>query len=247
MSVLAAIAVIALLIFVHESGHFLAARFQGIHVNRFSIGFGPILWKYQGPDTEYALRAIPLGGFVGFPDDDPESEIPPEDPDLLSNRPILDRAIVISAGVVANLLFAYLVFVAQFASVGVPQAFTPEPGILIPQLISESDPAAVAGMRSGDVILSAGGIDFGTDETTVQSFVQLIQDNPEQPIEMTVQRQGEILDVTVTPEIGPDGKSEIGVQLQRNGEVEYRQAHNVFEVTVTSRISPCRCTVISIG
>ena len=85
-------------------------------------------------------------------------------------------------------------------------------------------------MRSGDVILSAGGIDFGTDETTVQSFVQLIQDNPEQPIEMTVQRQGEILDLTVTPEIGPDGKSEIGVRLQRNGEVEYRRANNVFEV-----------------
>ncbi|MEL6762412.1 MAG: RIP metalloprotease RseP, partial [Cyanobacteria bacterium J06607_6] len=230
MSVLAAIAVIALLIFVHESGHFLAARFQGIHVNRFSIGFGPILWKYQGPDTEYALRAIPLGGFVGFPDDDPESEIPPEDPDLLSNRPILDRAIVISAGVVANLLFAYLVFVAQFASVGVPQAFTPEPGILIPQLTSDSAPAAAAGIRAGDIILSADGIDFGTDETTVQSFVQLIQDKPEQPIDMTVQRQGEILDLTVTPEIGQDGNSVIGVQLQRNGEVEYRQANNVFEV-----------------
>lgn len=104
MTVLAVIGVLALLIFVHELGHFLAARLQGIHVNRFSIGFGPILWKFQGPETEYALRAVPLGGFVGFPDDDPDSHIPAHDPNLLRNRPVLDRAIVISAGVIANMI-----------------------------------------------------------------------------------------------------------------------------------------------
>ncbi|MER3477750.1 MAG: RIP metalloprotease RseP, partial [Leptolyngbya sp. ERB_1_2] len=87
MSVLAVILLLAVLIFVHELGHFLAARLQGIYANRFSIGFGPILWKYQGEQTEYALRALPLGGFVGFPDDDPESTIPPDDPNLLKNRP----------------------------------------------------------------------------------------------------------------------------------------------------------------
>ena len=70
-----------------ELGHFTAARAQGIYANRFSIGFGPILWKYQGSQTEYALRAFPLGGFVGFPDDDPDSTIPPNDPNLLKNRP----------------------------------------------------------------------------------------------------------------------------------------------------------------
>ena len=64
MSALPAIAVLAILILVHELGHFMAARVQGIHVNRFSIGFGPVLWKYQGKQTEYALRAIPLGGYV---------------------------------------------------------------------------------------------------------------------------------------------------------------------------------------
>ena len=120
MSVLAAISVLAVLIVVHELGHFIAARSQGIHVNRFSLGFGPILWKHQGPETEYAVRAIPLGGFVGFPDDDPDSKIPANDPDLLRNRPILDRAIVISAGVIANLIFAYLVLVTQFAMYSVP-------------------------------------------------------------------------------------------------------------------------------
>ncbi len=126
MSVLAAISVLALLIVVHELGHFIAARSQGIHVNRFSLGFGPILWKYQGPETEYALRAIPLGGFVGFPDDElEESGIPANDPNLLRNRPVLDRAIVISAGVIANLIFAYFLLVTQIGTVGIPEALQP--------------------------------------------------------------------------------------------------------------------------
>ena len=106
MSVLAAIAVLALLIVVHELGHFAAARLQNIRVSRFSLGFGPVLWKYQRGETEYGLRAIPLGGYVGFPDDDPDSDIPADDPNLLRNRPLLDRAIVISAGVIAKLIFA---------------------------------------------------------------------------------------------------------------------------------------------
>lgn len=230
MSVLAVIAVIALLVFVHEAGHFLAARLQGIHVNRFSIGFGPILWKYQGPQTEYALRAIPLGGFVGFPDDDPESDIPPKDPDLLKNRPILDRAIVISAGVVANLLFAYFVFVVQFASVGVPQSFIAQPGVVVPQVLSDGSPAAQAGLRPGDVILSANDVEFGTDEGSVESLVDLIQESGEQPIDFTIQRQNRTLELTITPELGSEGKPVIGVQLQRNGELQYRRANTVFEV-----------------
>jgi membrane-associated protease RseP (regulator of RpoE activity) len=230
MSVLAAIAVLALLILVHEAGHFLAARLQGIHVNRFSIGFGPILWKYQGLQTEYALRAIPLGGFVGFPDDDPDSDISPQDPNLLKNRPILDRAIVISAGVVANLLFAYLVFVAQFATVGVPQAFTPQPGILVPQVLSETSPAATAGLKSGDIILSADGQAFNAEEGAVESLVGLIKGSAGQPIDFTIQRGDRQLDLTVIPQADGEGRAVIGVQLQRNGLLEYRRASNVLEV-----------------
>jgi membrane-associated protease RseP (regulator of RpoE activity) len=230
MSVLAAISVLALLIVVHELGHFLAARLQGIHVNRFSIGFGPILWKFQGSQTEYALRAIPLGGFVGFPDDDPDSDIPPQDPNLLKNRPILDRAIVISAGVIANLLFAYLVFVVQFASVGVPQDFVPEPGVLVPQVLAENSPAAEAGLEAGDIILTANGTAFGNEENAVEDLVALIQDSPSSAIDLTVQRGDRTLDLTVIPQVGADGKPIIGVQLQRNGELTFRRANTVLEV-----------------
>jgi membrane-associated protease RseP (regulator of RpoE activity) len=67
----------------------------------------------QGKEVEYSLRAIPLGGYVAFPDDDPSSTYKPDDPDLLRNRGILSRAMVISAGVIANLIFAYAVLFAQ--------------------------------------------------------------------------------------------------------------------------------------
>ncbi|MEO0456175.1 MAG: RIP metalloprotease RseP [Cyanobacteria bacterium P01_A01_bin.114] len=229
MSVLAAIAVLALLIFVHELGHFLAARLQGIHVNRFSIGFGPILWKYQGPQTEYALRGIPLGGFVGFPDDDPDSDIPADDPDLLRNRPVLDRAIVISAGVIANLLFAYLVFVTQFASIGVPQNFVPQPGVNVIQVISENDPAAQAGIKPGDVIIAVNGEPIGNNEGNVENLVEVIRNSPEQPVDLTLQRAKATLDVTVVPRL-KEGRAVIGVQLEPNGTLKYRRPNSPIEV-----------------
>jgi membrane-associated protease RseP (regulator of RpoE activity) len=229
MSVLAAIAVLAVLIVVHELGHFMAARLQGIHVNRFSIGFGPILWKYQGTETEYALRAIPLGGFVGFPDDDPDSDIPENDPDLLHNRPIFDRAIVISAGVIANLIFAYLVFVAQFTAIGVPNGFDYQAGVLVPQVMQES-PAAQAGIRSGDIILAVNDQELGSSDAAIQGLMRTIQDSPNQPLDLTIRRGDRQVDVTVTPESSPDGKARVGVELLPNGTVEYRRPNGVIEV-----------------
>ncbi len=114
---LSAIGVLAAIVAVHEAGHFFAARSQGIHVSKFAIGFGPPLIKYQGPEVEYSLRAVPLGGFVAFPDEDADCPYPPDDPDLLKNRPILDRAIVITAGVIANAIFAFSLLFTQVSVV----------------------------------------------------------------------------------------------------------------------------------
>ncbi|MGB7441489.1 MAG: RIP metalloprotease RseP [Coleofasciculaceae cyanobacterium] len=229
MSILAAIAVVLVLVAVHEMGHFLAARLQGIHANRFSIGFGPIIWKYQGSETEYSVRAIPLGGFVGFPDDDPDSDIPPNDPNLLRNRPILDRAIVISAGVVANLIFAYFLLVLQIGIVGIPE-FN-QPGVLIPEIVSESSPVAKeAGVKAQDVILAVNGQDLGTGLQATESLKKAIQRSPNQTLELTILRDTQTLSVEVKPEPGNDGKGKIGVGLFPNGEVVRKRADNLIDV-----------------
>jgi membrane-associated protease RseP (regulator of RpoE activity) len=233
MSVLAAIAVLALLIVVHELGHFMAARLQGIHVNRFAIGFGPVIWGYQGKETEYSIRAIPLGGFVGFPedeDDDPNSAFHPDDPDLLKNRPLLDRAIVISAGVIANLIFAYFVFVAQFAGVGVPSGINAQPGVLVPDVVSQESPAAIAGIRPGDVIVGIEGENIGSGDDAIQKLMDTIQNSSDHPLEIAIERGNRELDVTVVPAVDPDGTARIGVQLVANGNVEYRRPTGVGEV-----------------
>ena len=230
LAAMAAIAVLAVLIVVHELGHFLAARLQGIYANRFSLGFGPILWKYQGPETEYAIRAIPLGGFVGFPDDDPDSDIPPNDPNLLRNRPILDRAIVISAGVIANLVFAYFLLVAQVGLVGIPQDFSYQPGVVVPQVAAESSSVAKeAGIKSGDVILAVDGQALGANREAITALMQKIQQSPNKPLELKIQRDQQTLSIKVKPELGQDGKGKIGVQLAPNGNVIRKRTNNILE------------------
>lgn len=234
LSIMAAIAVLGVLIVVHELGHFMAARLQGIHVNRFSIGFGPVLWKYQGPETEYALRGIPLGGYVGFPDDDPESNIPVDDPNLLRNRPLLDRAIVISAGVIANLVFAYLLLVTQVGILGVPDV-TYQPGVAVPQLAADTSGAAVkAGLKAGDIILAVDGQTLEASEKAMFSLMERIQNSPGQTIQFTVQRLQEQLNLTIVPELGTDGKSRIGVQLSPNMTILRQHTLNIVAISASA-------------
>ena len=244
MSVLAAIAVLAILIVVHELGHFTAARAQGIYANRFSIGFGPILWKYQGPQTEYALRAFPLGGFVGFPDDDPESTIPPNDPNLLKNRPVLDRAIVISAGVIANLVFAYFLLVTQIGIAGT-QDVNFQPGVLVPDVKTEvSSAAAKAGMKPGDIVLAVDGKDLGASRESIKTLMETIQNRPNQPVALTVQREGKVLSKPLV--VTPDANAKIGVQLAPNVTIERRRLSNPIEVFALAAGEFQRITVLTV-
>jgi membrane-associated protease RseP (regulator of RpoE activity) len=229
MSTLAAIGVLAVLIFVHELGHFLAARLQGIYANKFSIGFGPILLKYQGKQTEYALRALPLGGFVGFPDDDPDSDIPPNDPNLLRNRPILDRAIVISAGVIANLIFAYFLLTVQVGVTGF-QNISYQPGVVVSGIASNLSTAADnAGIQAKDVILAVNGEQLGSAKPAIVKLMAEIQTGVGKPLTFQVQRGTEKLDVRVTPDANADGKGQIGVKLSPNADITIDRAQNPID------------------
>ena len=116
MSIIIMILLLSLLILVHEAGHFMAARAFGIKVDKFGFGLpiGPTLFRKQCGDVEILVHAFLLGGYVAFPDDDKDCGLPEDSPERFANKPIWQRAIVVSAGVIANVLcaIALVMFVA---------------------------------------------------------------------------------------------------------------------------------------
>ncbi|CAN0914486.1 Membrane metalloprotease ARASP, chloroplastic [Linum grandiflorum] len=228
-SVLEAAGVLTAIIVVHESGHFLAASLQGIHVSKFAVGFGPILAKFNSKNVEYSLRAIPLGGFVGFPDNDPDSEIPPDDVNLLKNRPILDRALVISAGVIANIVFAYAIVFVQVVSVGLPvqELF---PGVLVPE-VKPFSAASRDGLLSGDIIVSINGSEpLKPGVNSVSDVVEVIKRSPKGNVVLKVARgKDDFQVINVTPDESFDGTGRIGVQLSPNFKIDKVVAKNIVE------------------
>ncbi|EAU74574.1 RIP metalloprotease RseP [Synechococcus sp. RS9916] len=228
MNVLAALLALGLLVVIHEAGHFLAAVGQGIRVNGFSVGFGPALLKREHNGVTYALRLLPLGGFVSFPDDDENSTIPDDDPDLLRNRPIPQRILVISAGVLANLLLAWLVLVGQSAFVGIPAS--PEPGVMV-VAVQPGEAAARAGLKAGDQILSINGDVLGSGQEAVRSLVNLIKTAPDQNLNLVSRSAGDASSdrpLTLTP-VDRDGQGRIGAQLQANLSGDLHPASNPLQ------------------
>jgi regulator of sigma E protease len=145
MTVLATIIVLGVLIFVHELGHFLAAKAVNIEVERFSIGLGPVIWGVKKGETEYVLSAIPLGGYVkmgGMADEmmdkveggaaQTERRPGPRDFDA---KPVWARAFVISAGVIMNMLFALAVYVGAAAVWGIRSADTTRVGTVLEEVL----------------------------------------------------------------------------------------------------------------
>lgn len=234
-SVLQAVGVLATIVTVHECGHFLAAYLQNIRVNKFAIGFGPTLLKFNLRNVECSLRAIPLGGYVGFPDSEQDNDIDADDKDLLKNRPVIDRVIVTIAGVVANIVFAYTIIFVQVLTVGVVEK-EPFPGVMIPQVFASSA-AARDGMESGDVVLGVDGRLFSVNEAeAVFDLVDVIKKNPGKKISFLVERrQSDVRQILVTPDVSmQDGTGKIGVQLAPNSKIIKVRATNLADATVTA-------------
>ncbi|HTP51516.1 MAG TPA: site-2 protease family protein [Anaeromyxobacteraceae bacterium] len=184
------------LIFVHELGHFLAAKALGVKVLKFSIGFGPKLFGLRWHGTEYLVSILPLGGYVKMAGDDPGEEVPPEDrgKGFLEQRP-WKRFAIAFAGPGANLAFPVIIYFA----LALAQNGSSVPGPTL-GTISPGSPAEKAGLRSGDRVTRVGLPDGR--ELPVRYFADLRQavgPRPGDRLEFTVERGGERLVVPVVP------------------------------------------------
>ena len=174
--VVAFLVAIGVLVAVHEYGHFWMARRLGIRVLRFSIGFGRPLWARHGADgTEYALSAIPLGGYVKLLDEREGPVDPALAAQAYNRKPVWARILVLLAGPLANFLFAVAAYWVLFVA-GVP-ALKPVLGEVEPDSI-----AARAGLQSGDEIVGVGGRDTGTREAAVLALIDELMNG--KPIEL---------------------------------------------------------------
>jgi len=172
MHIITMLALLSILILVHEFGHFIVARMLGIRVEKFGFGlpFGPTLFETKWGETKVCIHAFLLGGYVSFPDDDPDSEIPEDSPERISNKTVWERFMVVSAGVTANAILAYFIvlFVAGFSG-GVPSG---NYDIYIEGLQKgEKTPAQEIGIMSGDKIHTINGVKVDT----IYKFIETIQ------------------------------------------------------------------------
>jgi regulator of sigma E protease len=219
LSWLAPIIVFGLVVFVHELGHFLAAKATGVYAPRFSIGFGPALLKKRWGETEYVLAALPLGGYVRMAsredeatafleggsensatapapknDFDPNAMIPfgPKpipESRWFESKPLAVRLVIMLAGVTMNALLAYVIYAGLLLHSGMPTL------VPVAAAVTAGKPAAAAGVQAGDSIVSLNGHPLERWETLLDT----IGASAGRPIDLGLVRKGQPVHVTVTP------------------------------------------------
>jgi len=204
MSIAFAIIGLALLIVLHEGGHFLVARLCGMRVERFSIGFGNPLVSFKRGETTYQIAPILLGGFVQITGLNPHEEFDANDPYVYPNRPRWMRLAVLVAGPATNYLTACVMAVLIFTGFGKMTSTQ-----VADQVIAGSA-AAAAGLRAGDVLLEANGKAVSTS----LPISQIIRESKGEPVAVKVRRAGEVETITVTPrKDAASGDYMIGIRL----------------------------------
>lgn len=211
LTIIATLFVIGLLVFVHEGGHFLAAKAVGIRVWEFALGFGPRIFSFKGKQTRYSIRALPLGGFVALAgmDQPPESEeaLSEDHPENFQSRPLWQRFMVIAAGPVMNLVLAVFLFALYFNQIGV----TTSP---VQEVLPDS-PAQRAGIQVGDILV---GTDPNTPLTSEQ-LVWTISRSANRTFRLYFLRDGKMESRLVTPQAQSDGRGLLGITFGGVGKV----------------------------
>lgn len=177
MSIIIMILLLSVLILVHEAGHFLAARFFKIKVEKFGFGLpvGPVLFKTKWGETEILVHALLLGGYVAFPDDEKDCKLDKDSPERFMNKPVYQRAIVVSAGVIANVIcaFAFVFFTAALWG-HIPSG---KYKIYVNEIIApKNETIWQSGMQKNDKIAEINGNKIDTTFKLL-SFIQLSKTN----------------------------------------------------------------------
>ncbi|WP_395685337.1 RIP metalloprotease RseP [Aestuariivirga sp.] len=219
---------LTVIVFIHELGHFLVARWCGVDVESFSIGFGREIFGWHDRNgTRWKVSWIPLGGYVKFRGDANAASLPSaealekarQDPGNFHGKPVWQRAAVVAAGPIANFLLAIAIFATLFMSVGVP--------VIEPRVdeVLQGSAAERAGIRKGDVIVSIDGSAIA-DFSALQ---QAVMNRAGEELTVVIDRSGEMISLPIVPDLREEadnfgGKFRIGVLGVRNnpeGPVRY--------------------------
>jgi len=194
-TIISFIVVIGILILIHELGHFLVARWVGVGVERFSIGFGPVLLRWRGKETEYCLSVIPMGGYVKMMGEENPLEagdaLPYDPSKAFALKPLWARFLIVFAGPGMNFVLAAVIFMIVLATVGRPVW----PAVI--GRVTPGGPAASAGLRTGDLVVRV-------DAQRVAHWEDLdraVAASSGRPLQLTLARGGAQEQVTVTPRL----------------------------------------------
>lgn len=230
---------LSVLVIVHEGGHYLSARAFGMRVLRYSIGFGPTLFKYKPKDspTTFQVGAIPFLAYVQIAGMNPYEENDPDDPQLYSNKSILARIVTILAGPVANYLTASLLVFGLMASGWWTEYELTEP--MEVAAVSDGSPADEAGLRPGDIIVEANGKPI----ENVKDLQEVTAPRAGKKTEYIVKRDGKRLDpITMAPE-AVEGRGIIGIRAKT--EATY-VSKGVGEAATAAVVLPFELTMLQL-
>ena len=203
MTIILALLLFGVIVLIHELGHFLFAKKNGITVHEFAIGMGPKLFAKEKNGTLYSIRLLPIGGYVAMEGEDEESN----KPGSFGTKSILQRASVIFAGPFFNLILAIIFLIPVFIYIGSPTTTLDQ--------ITENSPAYEAGLNAGDTIKSINGKEI----TSWSEFTNEIAQSNGKELSFVVERNNEELKLNVTPQKSADGSYKVGVTCIRDKKI----------------------------